>query len=1159
LNLAAGLLPQSEVPSLLGHSVRCRYCGPLLKIAIEDLAMEFTPEEEARVKTLESAKPEWQEELVRKIAAGGTVSPGPKPSVETAPSKKGSAFGRRFSPWPQGAWATAATALMMMASWWGWTAFHEPTVEQLLARAYTEHRTLEMRIPGAAYGPMREERGAGGSHVFRSAALSKAISKLADQQNDHSHDPVWLRAEGRAELLEGNYPSALETLKRAKEANPDSIAVMIDLATAYTERGDRENRPEDYGAAIEVLGEVLQKSANDPVALFNRALAYERLYAYGAAVSDWKLYLSVDHDPKWNEEAKQRLAELQKTLKEHTALPPLMTASQIAEKEHDPGMVDALDIRAEEYLELAVTQWLPGAFPLESGKEKERLPFRVAVGVLAGILESRHGDRWIADILAGQQQDLSLGVSLLAKAWVANQAGNSGMGIQQARRAEIFFQRSGNRAGEIRAWMEEIYGWHRSLQGDQCLARSVALSQNYDLHRYRWIEGQFLIEKAICLSMIGDVGKADDVIRSALDATTAAAYQILYLRAIGIDATLETAKRNGVRAWAADYAGLKKFWSGSFPVVRAFQFYSDMGYPAEYNEQWHLAAGLAREALGAISATSNRPAEAIAHQRLAQYEMAAGNDAEAEAEFSKASQMFIILVQEDSSMLTLQTETQIALAKLRSRRGETEVALRELESVRPRLQNSKSHFIAMAFYEAMASLHAQNGNSREEEKYLLAAIAIAEWKLRLLNGDLDRVTWNQQAGDVYRQLVDFKLRSGAMEEGLEMWEWFRASALRSTHTQDQYTGGTQSLAGVDFAKLTEQWSPRPPSGEVRQNLSDLSGVVVVAYADLPQGPVAWVYDDQGIHFERLPVTNKALEELARRFSEECADPRSDLAALRRDGRRLYDWLVAPVKRHFEGRTVIIEPDRIAGSVPFQALVTPDGDYLGLSINLSYSPGLEYLLRLRSANDKFSDSDMALVVGAPSLSGSYAKSLAPLRNARREAEAVARHFSSRTLVTGNDATMAVVMDDLAKVAVVHFAGHTVVGPGSTGLLLASGQNAEGKEENKVLNTDRLASLRLNTIKLVVLSACSTMRGHDGGLSDSGSLARGFLRAGVPRVVASHWDVDSASTSALMDSFYTALFSGQSPAAALRKAEDQLQRDSHYSHPYYWAAFSVIGRG
>jgi CHAT domain-containing protein len=80
-----------------------------------------------------------------------------------------------------------------------------------------------------------------------------------------------------------------------------------------------------------------------------------------------------------------------------------------------------------------------------------------------------------------------------------------------------------------------------------------------------------------------------------------------------------------------------------------------------------------------------------------------------------------------------------------------------------------------------------------------------------------------------------------------------------------------------------------------------------------------------------------------------------------------------------------------------------------------------------------------------------------------------------------------------------------------------------------------------------------------LADADSLARAFLLAGVPEVVASRWDADSSATAALMDSFYRILLDGRSAPQALQAAAAELRRLPATSHPYYWAAFSAFGPG
>jgi len=93
-------------------------------------------------------------------------------------------------------------------------------------------------------------------------------------------------------------------------------------------------------------------------------------------------------------------------------------------------------------------------------------------------------------------------------------------------------------------------------------------------------------------------------------------------------------------------------------------------------------------------------------------------------------------------------------------------------------------------------------------------------------------------------------------------------------------------------------------------------------------------------------------------------------------------------------------------------------------------------------------------------------------------------------------------------------------------------------------------------MVVLAACSSGRSSKEGLLDNENLVHSFLVAGVPRVVASHWDVDSGSTSELMVSFYRHVMADRTVAEAMLDARrDVLEKTPH---PSYWAGFSVTGR-
>ncbi len=110
--------------------------------------------------------------------------------------------------------------------------------------------------------------------------------------------------------------------------------------------------------------------------------------------------------------------------------------------------------------------------------------------------------------------------------------------------------------------------------------------------------------------------------------------------------------------------------------------------------------------------------------------------------------------------------------------------------------------------------------------------------------------------------------------------------------------------------------------------------------------------------------------------------------------------------------------------------------------------------------------------------------------------------------------------------------------------------------RLLDADAMWQLHPESLQLAVLSACNTASG--GGASGFDSITDGFVRAGVPHVVASRWAVDSAETRGFIQDFYHNALSGQSVSDAIRQTSRKMLANPRTSHPYYWSAFAVYGR-
>jgi CHAT domain-containing protein/tetratricopeptide (TPR) repeat protein len=149
-------------------------------------------------------------------------------------------------------------------------------------------------------------------------------------------------------------------------------------------------------------------------------------------------------------------------------------------------------------------------------------------------------------------------------------------------------------------------------------------------------------------------------------------------------------------------------------------------------------------------------------------------------------------------------------------------------------------------------------------------------------------------------------------------------------------------------------------------------------------------------------------------------------------------------------------------------------------------------------------------------------------------------------------------DLSNYRIVHFATHSLLDsrhPELSGIVLSL-VDKEGRRQDGFLRLDEIYNLKLNA-DLVVLSACRTALGKEIKGEGLIGLARGFMYAGVPRVVTSFWAVDDETTADLMRRFYREmLVNKKRPAAALRAAQVGVWREKRLP-PFYWAAFALQG--
>ncbi len=268
--------------------------------------------------------------------------------------------------------------------------------------------------------------------------------------------------------------------------------------------------------------------------------------------------------------------------------------------------------------------------------------------------------------------------------------------------------------------------------------------------------------------------------------------------------------------------------------------------------------------------------------------------------------------------------------------------------------------------------------------------------------------------------------------------------------------------------------------------------------------------------------------------------------------KLYDLLVRPAADLLPATAghLTIVPYGPLHKLPFHAL--HDGSrYLIEDFQVSYLPASNILVHLAARNSEQDSSSTGIVVSAqPPLVFGYSEN-GHLQRVHDEAKAVASLLNGHCYLEG-EATIARLIEQAPGSPIIHLATHgqsRLDAPNFSYVRLADGQ----------LNAIDAFSLDLKACELVTLSGCETGLALSGGGDEQLGLGRAFLAAGATSLVMSLWPVEDNATNELMQRFYQNLLKGESKVEALRAAQYQLLQStaSGYTHPYFWAAFRLVG--
>jgi hypothetical protein len=1104
----------------LRHAATCRVCSQMLAEALALGPGEATEEEEAILAGLASGSAGGRRQLAERM----------RQASRPVQAKVIPFPGHRL-PWPILGVAAAALAIAGVVLI---PRLHDASDARLIALAYDRHRPSELRIPGTHAVALNSPTRGAGSGAETSTELLKIKLRAQQRFEKTPNDPHLRQTLGEIALVEHDGEQARRQFEMSEALNAQLPRLKFDLASAYFELAESTANPLEYARAIDLFGQYLQTTPNDPVALFDRGLCWERQSVDSEAIKDFSAALNSETDPGWRQEIQRHLDKLKAQSAGPSSSPagppPRLTPESLLAL----GAESAGDF--EGYLDVAGREWLP--------RRGESPATAAALDKLAA-MGAAHDDLWLQEVLAAPPTPAAS--EALAQALAANARGDPDSAIAAARTAERLD--GSTSPGLLRARTETVYALQRMGRSRECLSEARKVLAVPALQRYAWMRTQLELEVSSCEALQGRNPAAIPPAQLAAEDAERSRLPVSGLRAAGFLADYRSRQGEFDWAWQSSTAGLAASYSLRGADMRRYQFLDcDEHIASALGLRW-TEAGLAEAAAEAAQPTGNNQILAYALEGLGVRQVAVGAGAAAAGSFARADRTLAMLAPGPTSTL-YRADWQSDRSELVASERSPAAALAGLSPGELSFQGAWALPNELSFYAQYADLLRRDHRLDEAAAKAWHAVRDSERLLASIHSASERQAWQQGTRRAYLVLTQTLVDAGQADAALRVWQWFQGAAFRPSAGQ---SGGQSApvrrAAGSDSRTVLPPF-PAQPTGELTLIFARLEGAYVV-----------WaVSGAQPARLQVLAATPASIDLEAEAFRRLCSDPHSSAQDIALLGGALERDLLTPFAAEIaSARTLQLDLDPALAPVPFAAIPTPDGP-LGIVHPLVFLPAgwTFHLTHDPEERDTVPDTARVLVLRQTVTAGAripdeYDESsdlTSRFPHARLETAALWRSGPELTF-SGSAA-----LDSyLTQAEVVHYVGH-----GPEDRLDARAEMRAGDPRGPADHRFSLAPGSMLHCRLAVLAACRTLspREREFSAQDVSSFARVLLAAGASHVIATQWDVDSRMTHKLMVRLYTELANHQKFAEALRRAQQSLQSDPSSSQPYFWSAFQLLGQ-
>jgi CHAT domain-containing protein/tetratricopeptide (TPR) repeat protein len=1063
--------------------------------------------------------------------------------------------------------------------------FSGPSLTQglnALHSAYRDERPLESRISGFNYAPAPPDVRTGTTPKFDSVQKELAASIILAKNSANAGAGVH-HAIGQYFLSQRRFEEAIDHLQQSLTLDPDNARVHVDLGTALLERGRVRQRDEqtgqenvDFANSLAQLNKALALDNGNLEALFNRALLYREMGLLPQSERDWRQYIEKDPGSKWADEAREQLKEIERRRIESSSnvelpVPEFVEAYKRGEE------AAAWEVVRRHYSSAGntVTNSLLDAYLDADGKGDNTAASGTldALAYLGKLELQKAGDMYTSELVGfykrttpQQRRNLAQARSQMSQAYDLFLRSHVNDALNYYSQAEQTFRANGDTPEATLASyrMAHCYWLKPDLKkSDEIFTELRNVTER---RSYRWLLNQSIFRTAGIRLTYNDYSTSIDYAGEALKQSEKIGDVVGMLDALILLGNQYRALNDPKRSWPYIHRAVRTSGDKGAEPLQRWGVITGIGMnlnglglneaALEYrHEALRLAEALTPERPLIISLSYDYLA--LTYARLKNYDAALTN-------INLAFESGRRLEDEDSGRQMMATAL-LHRGDIFREAGQFDNALAAYNRSIALYDQLKYPYYTYPARKGRLLCYLADGNDAATEAELNSVLQIFDSYRASLKRESQRNTFFNVEQNVYDLAMDFAWsRKRDPEQGLHYSELSRGRSLLDAMQKN--------LLNPQFDDDIEM--PLPAAAfplsvsEIKQRTPD--DAQIIEYAVLDDKLLTWVITGNKITPHEERISSRDLGERVRRFVRAVgALPGAAEPTFIGDAKELHKLLIAPIESLLDQKKLTcIVPDKVLHYLPFAALMSEaDNKYLLEKFRIQLSPSATIFLEGLKDGDQNSDvgNERLLSVGNPTFDPSAFPSLQPLPAASSEAQEIAglyKPFSSPLL--DRQATEQAIRSGLQKSNVAHFALHYVVDDRQSlysKMVLAPPSRITDTADDGLLQIHEIYKMNLAHMHLVVLSACQTAIEQQYSGEGAVSMARPFIASRVPVVVATLWPVDSSSSKQLMTQFHRhRKQDGRPTAEAIQQAQlDMLHDgDERLHHPYYWAAFTVIGR-